>query len=198
VSKSYNTIRVEKEGGITWVIFNRPDKRNAMSPELHFEMEDALEELALDTETKVLIITGAGKAFSAGQDLKTYFRETANDPKLKSKAQKASNQWRWHKLSTFPKPTIAMVNGFCFGGAFTQLCACDIAIAADEATFGLSEVNWGIIPGGVVSWNVARNPELPRRAVLRHDRPAVRRQEGGGNPAGELFRAGRQAARRDH
>jgi trans-feruloyl-CoA hydratase/vanillin synthase len=155
VSKSYNTIRVEKEDGITWVIFNRPDKRNAMSPELHFEMEDALEELALDAETKVLIITGAGKAFSAGQDLKTYFRETANDPKLKSKAQKASNQWRWHKLSTFPKPTIAMVNGFCFGGAFTQLCACDIAIAADEATFGLSEVNWGIIPGGVVSWNVA-------------------------------------------
>ena len=48
-----------------------------------------------------------------------------------------------------------MVNGYCFGGAFTQVCACDIAIAADEATFGLSEVNWGVIPGGIVSWNVA-------------------------------------------
>jgi trans-feruloyl-CoA hydratase/vanillin synthase len=49
-----------------------------------------------------------------------------------------------------------MVNGFCFGGGFTQVCACDFAIAADEATFGLSEVNWGILPGGIVSWNVAQ------------------------------------------
>jgi trans-feruloyl-CoA hydratase/vanillin synthase len=49
-----------------------------------------------------------------------------------------------------------MVNGFCFGGAFTQVSACDFAIAADEATFGLSEVNWGIIPGGIVAWNVAK------------------------------------------
>jgi trans-feruloyl-CoA hydratase/vanillin synthase len=48
-----------------------------------------------------------------------------------------------------------MVNGYCFGGAFTQVCACDIAIASDAATFGLSEVNWGVIPGGIVSWNIA-------------------------------------------
>ena len=49
-----------------------------------------------------------------------------------------------------------MVNGFCFGGAFTQVSACDFAIAADEAQFGLSEVNWGILPGGIVSWNVVQ------------------------------------------
>jgi trans-feruloyl-CoA hydratase/vanillin synthase len=53
-------------------------------------------------------------------------------------------------------PTIAMINGYCFGGGFTQVCACDLAVAADEATFGLSEVNWGILPGGIVSWNVAQ------------------------------------------
>ena len=53
-------------------------------------------------------------------------------------------------------PTIAMVNGYCFGGGFTQVCACDLAVAADEAVFGLSEVNWGILPGGIVSWNVAQ------------------------------------------
>ena len=47
-----------------------------------------------------------------------------------------------------------MVNGYCFGGAFTQVCACDLAIAADDAIFGLSEINWGILPGGIVSWNV--------------------------------------------
>src|SRR6185295_7374978 len=63
--------------------------------------------------------------------------------------------WQYHKLRMFPKPTIAMVNGWCFGGAFTPLVSCDIAIAAEEATFGLSEINWGILPGGVVSRDVA-------------------------------------------
>src|SRR5215470_8407895 len=155
-AKKYETIKVEKEDGITWVIFNRPDKRNAMSPQLHLEMDDVLEELATDDATEVLVITGAGEAFSAGQDIRLYFRATQSDPALRAKARRASNQWRWQRLSTFPKPTIAMVNGFCFGGAFTQVCACDFAIAADDATFGLSEVNWGILPGGIVSWNVTQ------------------------------------------
>jgi trans-feruloyl-CoA hydratase/vanillin synthase len=62
-----------------------------------------------------------------------------------------SNTWHWRILRHYGKPTIAMVNGWCFGGAFVPLVACDLAIAADEATFGLSEVNWGIPPGGLVS-----------------------------------------------
>ena len=154
--KSYKTVKVEKKGGITWVIMNRPEKRNAMSPEMHFEMDHVLEQLASDAETQVLVITGAGnKAFSAGQDLALYFRANENRAEQRRLTQHASHSWRWERLSSFPKPTIAMVNGFCFGGAFTQLCACDFAIAANEAIFGLSEVNWGIIPGGIVSWNVA-------------------------------------------
>jgi trans-feruloyl-CoA hydratase/vanillin synthase len=153
--KQYETVKVEKNGdGITWVILNRPEKRNAMSPQLHADMEECLFDLSTDAETKVLVLTGAGEAYCAGQDLKLYFREGAKDPKLRFKASEDSNSWRWQRLSTFPKPTISMVNGFCFGGAFTHVCACDFAIAAHEATFGLSEVNWGIIPGGLVSWNV--------------------------------------------
>lgn len=154
-AKKYNTVKIEKKSGICWLIMNRPEKRNAMSPEMHFEMNDALDYLAEDDETRVLVLTGAGKAFSAGQDLALYFRANQNNPKARARAQKASHAWRWSKLVNFPKPTIAMVNGYCFGGAFTQLCACDFAIAAHDATFGLSEVNWGIIPGGIVSWNVA-------------------------------------------
>ena len=154
--KTYETIVVEKEDGITWVTFNRPDKRNAMSPQLHLDMDDALDELAGDDATEILVITGAGEAFSAGQDIRLYFRGTEGAAVMRAKARRASNQWRWQRLSTFPKPTIAMVNGFCFGGAFTQVCACDFAIAADEAQFGLSEVNWGILPGGIVSWNVVQ------------------------------------------
>jgi len=156
MSKKYETILIEKGEGITWVIFNRPDKRNAMSPQLHLDMDDALDDLSTDEETDILVVTGAGEAFSAGQDIRLYFRGTEGDPKMRAKARRASNEWRWQRLSTFPKPTIAMVNGFCFGGAFTQVAACDFAIAADEAQFALSAVNWGILPGGIVSWNVVQ------------------------------------------
>src|SRR5262249_35622321 len=155
-TKKYETVLIEKQDGITWLIMNRPDKRNAMSPQLHLDMDDALAELAVDPETHVLVLTGAGEAFCAGQDIKLYFRASDDAPAARAKARHASNQWRWQRLSTFPMPTIAMVNGFCFGGGFTQVCACDFAIAADDAVFGLSEVNWGILPGGIVSWNVAQ------------------------------------------
>src|SRR4030088_3773820 len=150
-TKKYETVLIEKQDGISWLIMNRPDKRNAMSPQLHLDMDDALDELSGDPETQVLVLTGAGEAFCAGQDIKLYSRGGAPDPKLRRKASRASNQWRWQRLSTFPMPTIAMINGYCFGGGFTQVCACDLAIAADEAVFGLSEVNWGIFPGGLVS-----------------------------------------------
>jgi feruloyl-CoA hydratase/lyase len=155
-AKTYETILVEKQDRIAWVILNRPEKRNAMSPQLHREMDDALDDLAFDPDTDVLVLTGAGEAFCAGQDIRLFFREGAKDPAAMAKSRHASHSWRWQKLSTFPKPTIAMINGFCFGGAFTQACACDFAICADEAVFGLSEVNWGILPGGIVSWNVAQ------------------------------------------
>src|SRR6266699_2274093 len=152
----FNSIKLEREEGVTFVILNRPEKRNAMSPELHREMCEALDELETEEETKVVVVTGAGTAFSAGQDIKLYFRSTEDDPKARARARHDSHHWRWEKLSKYAKPTIAMVNGYCFGGAFTPLCACDFAIAADEATFGLSEVNWGILPGGIVSWNVVQ------------------------------------------
>lgn len=149
--ESLQTVKVEREGGITWVILNRPEKRNAMSPQLHFDMLEALEELENDNATQVLVLTGAGNSWCAGQDLKEYFRVTDKDPVLRRKASWASQEWRWRRLYMFPRPTIAMVNGFCFGGAFTPLIACDFAIAAEDAVFGLSEVNWGIFPGGLVS-----------------------------------------------
>jgi trans-feruloyl-CoA hydratase/vanillin synthase len=150
-TKSYQTVKVEKADGISWAILNRPEKRNAMSPQLHYDMLEALTELESDKDTRVVVITGAGESWCAGQDLKEYFRALEKNPAEKRKAGWASQEWRWRKLYTFPKPTIAMVNGFCFGGAFTPLIACDFAIAADEAVFGLSEINWGIFPGGLVS-----------------------------------------------
>lgn len=148
---AYQTVKIEREEGITWVILNRPEKRNAMSPLMHREMVEVLNELEHDPETRVLVLTGAGEAWCAGQDLQLFFRDLENDPKGQSRAHADSHAWRWQKLFSYQKPTIAMVNGYCFGGGFTQLVACDFAIAAVDAQFGLSEINWAVLPGGYVS-----------------------------------------------
>ena len=154
---NFETIKIERKDGITFIILNRPEKRNAMSPQMHYDMDDALAYFATDPETKVVVVTGAGEAFCAGQDLELYFRGTAGDPVEKFKASEASESWRSHRLATFPKPTIALVNGYVFGGGLTPVVSCDVAIAANDAKFGISEINWGHIPGGLVGWNMAQS-----------------------------------------
>jgi trans-feruloyl-CoA hydratase/vanillin synthase len=147
----YETILVDTVDGVTTVTFNRPEKRNAMNPQLHQDMYDVLTRLEGDDATRVLVITGAGESFCAGQDLKEYFKEVGDDQAKRNLNKRISDDWRNRLLRLFPKPTIAKINGYCYGGAFTIVAACDFAIAADEAKFGLSEVNWGAIPGGMVS-----------------------------------------------
>src|SRR3569833_2487001 len=136
------------ENRIAWVRFNRPEKRNAMNPPLNRKMLEVLEELEFREDVGVLVLTGEGAAWSAGMDLKVYFCEfEAFGLKGTRKAQSEAYAW-WRKLRWYQKPTIAMVNGWCFGGGYGPLFACDLAIAAEEAQFGLSEINWGILPGG--------------------------------------------------
>jgi trans-feruloyl-CoA hydratase/vanillin synthase len=148
----WTTVRVDVEEGIGWVAFNRPEKRNAMSPTLNLEMRVVLETLELDDAAKVVVLTGAGESWSAGMDLKEYFREVEGAPEIvQEKVRRDASAWQWKLLRMYSKPTIAMVNGWCFGGAFSPLVACDLAIAAETAIFGLSEVNWGIPPGNLVS-----------------------------------------------
>jgi trans-feruloyl-CoA hydratase/vanillin synthase len=162
--KKYETIVIEKNDGITTVRLNRPDKRNAMSPTMHREMFETLSDLDYDQETQVLVITGTGKSFCAGQDLKEYFYEQKDDPRARDRLQRMSHAWRHQILNYFSKPTIASINGYCFGGAFTIVASCDIAIAANEATFGLSEINFGSIPGGLVA--KAISTEMGYRQML--------------------------------
>jgi trans-feruloyl-CoA hydratase/vanillin synthase len=152
----WKTVKVDVENGIGWITLNRPEKRNAMSPTLNREMIDVLETLELDDEAQVVVLTGAGDAWTAGMDLKEYFRETDGKPEImQERMRRDCSQWQWKLLRMYSKATIAMVNGWCFGGAFSPLVACDLAIAADEAVFGLSEINWGIPPGNLVSKAVA-------------------------------------------
>ncbi|MFJ7797119.1 p-hydroxycinnamoyl CoA hydratase/lyase [Pseudomonas sp. NPDC096950] len=148
----WQTVKVDVADGIAWVTLNRPAKRNAMSPTLNREMRDVLETVEQDSDAKVLVLTGAGTAWTAGMDLKEYFREVDAGPEiLQERIRRDASEWQWKLLRMYSKPTIAMVNGWCFGGGFSPLVACDLAICADEATFGLSEINWGIPPGNLVS-----------------------------------------------
>jgi trans-feruloyl-CoA hydratase/vanillin synthase len=148
VTDKTDVVKWHVENRIAWLSYNRPDKRNAMSPSVNRSMLKALEEIEFRDDVGILVLTGEGSAWSAGMDLKEYFRETeALGLKGTRKAQAEAYAW-WRKLRWFQKPTIAMVNGWCFGGGYGPLFACDLAVAAEEAQFGLSEINWGILPGG--------------------------------------------------
>ena len=159
-----DTVAYKIEDGVAWVSFNRPEKRNCMSPKLNRQMMRVLDELEYRDDVGVLVLTGEGTAWSAGMDLKEYFRDTeAQGLGGVRQAQRESYGW-WRRLRWYQKPTIAMVNGWCFGGGYGPLFACDLAFAAEDAQFGLSEINWGILPGGGASKVIAELTSF-RRAM---------------------------------
>ena len=161
-----DTVATRVKDGIAWVMFNRPEKRNCMSPALNRQMLHVLSELEFREDVGVLVLTGEGSAWSAGMDLKEYFRDTeAQGLKGVRHSQREAYAW-WERLRWFQKVTIAMVNGWCFGGAFTPLVSCDLAVAAEEAQFGLSEINWGILPGGGATKVAAEL--MPLRKAMYH------------------------------
>jgi trans-feruloyl-CoA hydratase/vanillin synthase len=160
------TVAFTVENGIAWVKFNRPEKRNCMSPKLNRQMKKVIEDLEFRDDVKVLVLAGEGEAWSAGMDLKEYFRETeALGLGGVRKAQREAYAW-WERLRWYEKPTIAMIDGWCFGGAYGPLFACDIAITSDDSQFGLSEINWAILPGGGASKVVA--DLMPLRKAVYH------------------------------
>ena len=161
-----DTVAFRVSAGIAWVKFNRPEKRNCMSPKLNRQMLRVLNELEFRDDVGVLVLSGEGAAWSAGMDLKEYFRDTeALGLKGVRQSQREAYAW-WERLRWFQKVTIAMVNGWCFGGAYGPLFACDLAFCSEDAQFGLSEINWGILPGGGAS-KVAGDL-MPMRQAMYH------------------------------
>jgi len=148
----FETILVEHRGPIGLVTLNRPDKLNAMSTPMKAELVRALRALGDDSETRVLVLTGAGdKAFVAGADISEFSGRTSVE------------QWRMYERGTIysaidgvEKPILAMINGYCLGGGLELAMACDIRIASERASFGQTEVNIGIIPGGGGSQRLPR------------------------------------------
>jgi feruloyl-CoA hydratase/lyase len=160
------TVVFEVKGGIAWVKFNRPEKRNCMSPKLNRQMLRVLNELEFRDDVGVLVLTGEGTAWSAGMDFKEYFRDSeAQGLKGVRESQRGAYAW-WDRLRWYQKVTIAMVNGWCFGGGYGPLFACDLAFCSDEAQFGLSEINWGILPGGGATKVAAEL--MPMRKAMYH------------------------------
>lgn len=161
-----DTVACTVKDNIAWVSFNRPEKRNCMSPKLNRRMMEVLGDLEFREDVGVLILKGEGAAWSAGMDLKEYFRETEAEglPGIR-RAQREAYGW-WCRLRWYQKTTIAMVHGWCFGGGYGPLFGCDLAFCADEAQFGLSEINWGILPGGGAT-KVATTL-MPMRTAMYH------------------------------
>ena len=141
---NYETIIVEKQNGVAILTINRPDKLNALNSKVHQEGVVALENLQTDEEIRVVVITGSGeKSFIAGADISEFAGETPV-----TQRSVFQNKTLFNSIDAFPKPVIAMINGFCLGGGCEVSLACDIRIASENAKLGQPEINLGIIPGG--------------------------------------------------
>jgi len=144
MSQSYETLLVERRERVAIITINRPGKMNALNIQTRAEGAAALEELREDESTRVVVFTGAGdKAFIAGADIAEFAGRTAN-----MQRDVMTGRSLFTAIDTFPKPVIAMINGYCLGGGCELALACDLRIAGERASFGQPEINLGIIPGG--------------------------------------------------
>lgn len=140
----YETLTLERRGKVALLTINRPDKLNALNNKVHTEAVAVLDELRKDDSVRVLVITGAGeKAFVAGADISEF--EGKTPVKQRDSFHERS---LFNNIDSFPKPVIAMVNGFCLGGGNELAMACDIRMASENARFSQPEINLGIMCGG--------------------------------------------------
>ncbi len=140
----FEHVLYEVDGPVLTITLNRPDALNALSPDLEREFHEALDEAKTDDRVRSIIVTGAGRAFSAGYDI-------SGDSSTRPRLPTSTHLKRWWdsamknpdmimNVMAHPKPIIAAINGWCIGGGFWYSLACDVTISSDQATFGQPEV----------------------------------------------------------
>lgn len=140
---------VERDGAVTVLTMNRPEARNAFSPQMLSLLEDAWEAAEADDGVRVVVLTGAAGHFSAGADLKAMFNPDPDDPHARRYREDADLAWRaLLRHRRFSKPLVAAVEGSCIAGGAEILQSTDIRVAGQGARFGISEVRWGLFPLG--------------------------------------------------
>jgi len=139
-----SVVLFEQEGRVAILTFNRPEKMNALSEEVRVELLAHLERIATDDSVGVVVLTGAGdKAFVAGADIGEFEGRSPFDQRYAMRSPRI-----FDVMASYPKPVIAMINGYCLGGGCELVMSCDIRVASDRASFGQPEINLGLIPGG--------------------------------------------------
>lgn len=145
----FSTLQLQRRGAAAWITLNRPDAMNALSAAMCDELSPLLDRLGRDPEVRVLVLTGAGRAFCAGADLKSVLGESAQAPG----AEDALNAFvdrvadTIERLRALSKPTIAALNGLTMAGGLELAMACDLMIAAESARIGDAHANFGVFPG---------------------------------------------------
>ena len=171
--KSDQHVRIERKGAVAIIAISRPDKRNALDRATHAELLRALATAEKDADVRVVVLTGNGKAFVSGWDVSEFAGKTPvdmvrllfNEPSVIDAADR------------FPKPLIAMINGYCLGSGNELAMACDIRIASEDAKFGQPEVNLGMVPGGGATQRLPRLTGLGRALVMMYTGQILDSQE---------------------
>jgi enoyl-CoA hydratase/carnithine racemase len=160
----YRQLRVRRSGGVLAVGLDRPAKRNAIGVEMTLEIERAAQAVLHDCGVRVIVFHGRGGNFCAGMDMKDFFDHSDRDAAILRRARAATDNWRARLLRKLPQVRIVAVEGYCLGGAWPILECADIVLAAEGASFGLPEINFGFVPGGPIAKS-ARNALSVRAAT---------------------------------
>jgi methylglutaconyl-CoA hydratase len=162
---SYKTILVEEENGVRTITLNRPERRNAMTPQMQEELQAAMEKAAAADSCRVIVLAGAGEAFCAGLDLSSL--QEMNDKSAADHATDAERVARlFRTMYELPKPTIAAVNGAAIAGGAGLATICDFTIAVHGAKFGYTEVKIGFVPALVAAFLTVQIGDKKARDLL--------------------------------
>jgi len=161
-TRDYQTILFSVQGEVAWISFNRPDVHNAFNAFMISELDDAFEKARTDESIRVIVLRGTGTSFCAGADI-NWMREIIQYTFEQNLEESLHLAELLHKIYILPKPTLAMVNGTAIGGGTGFLAACDMAIASEEAKFGLSEVKIGLVPAAISPYVIRKIGESKAR-----------------------------------